>query len=139
MPGAPAPTGVLFPSAYQETAILILGLAFLLIAAGSSLFGLLTQALSRFLGEMTYSMYLLHGCILFISFELLIGRDNAKAFSALEHWLVIGAITPLVVLASYLSFRFIESPAMQRSRQLSALLGKPMLALKRLGRHPTAG
>lgn len=59
--------GVLFPSAYQETAILILGLAFLLIAAGSSLFGLLTQALSRFLGEMTYSMYLLHGCILFIS------------------------------------------------------------------------
>ncbi|MCO3556443.1 acyltransferase, partial [Pseudomonas aeruginosa] len=45
----------------------------------------------------------------------------------------------LVVLASYLSFRFIESPAMQRSRQLSALLGKPMLALKRLGRHPTAG
>ncbi|MBN0394454.1 acyltransferase, partial [Pseudomonas aeruginosa] len=110
-----------------------------LIAAGSSLFGLLTQALSRFLGEMTYSMYLLHGCILFISFELLIGRDNAKAFSALEHWLVIGAITPLVVLASYLSFRFIESPAMQRSRQLSALLGKPMLALKRLGRHPTAG
>ncbi len=131
--------GVLFPSAYQETAILILGLAFLLIAAGSSLFGLLTQALSRFLGEMTYSMYLLHGCILFISFELLIGRDNAKAFSALEHWLVIGAITPLVVLASYLSFRFIESPAMQRSRQLSALLGKPMLALKRLGRHPTAG
>ncbi|HCE6307648.1 TPA: acyltransferase, partial [Pseudomonas aeruginosa] len=71
--------GVLFPSAYQETAILILGLAFLLIAAGSSLFGLLTQALSRFLGEMTYSMYLLHGCILFISFELLIGRDNAKA------------------------------------------------------------
>ncbi len=117
----------------------LLCLAFLLIAAGSSLFGLLTQALSRFLGEMTYSMYLLHGCILFISFELLIGRDNAKAFSALEHWLVIGAITPLVVLASYLSFRFIESPAMQRSRQLSALLGKPMLALKRLGRHPTAG
>ncbi|MGV8604363.1 hypothetical protein ACV354_32870, partial [Pseudomonas aeruginosa] len=69
-----------FPSAYQQPATLILGLALPLIAEGWSLFGLLTHALSRFLGEMTYSMYLLHGRILFLSFELLIGRDHANAF-----------------------------------------------------------
>ncbi|WP_428425706.1 GNAT family N-acetyltransferase [Methylibium sp.] len=111
-----------FPSADGALPILLLSVAFAIIAGGNSLFGLLHGPVSRTLGEMTYSIYLLHGIILFVTFNILLGVPVSGAFSPVVHWLVVAAITPVLILGAFATFRLIERPAMQRTTALAAWL-----------------
>jgi peptidoglycan/LPS O-acetylase OafA/YrhL len=114
----------LFPTAFEVTPILLLTLAFSLIAAGNSMFGILEHAVSRTLGEMAYSIYLLHGITLFITFNFIIGTSKSSEFSPTEHWLLIMGITPILILTSFATFRFIEHPAMKNTKILTNWLHK---------------
>lgn len=102
-----------FNTAYHIVPLIFLSTAFILIAAGNDLFGLLKTTFSRTLGEMSYSIYLMHGFLLFITFNYIIGIDKAKNFSVVHHWGVIFILTPILLLLSYLSFTLIEKPGMQ--------------------------
>lgn len=108
-----------FPSAREAGGVGLLAAAFALIAGGSSLFGLLRLPVSKLLGDMAYSLYLLHGALLFIVFRFLIGAERAAALSSTGHWLVILALTPVLVLLSHLSFRRIEKPALERTQAVT--------------------
>jgi len=119
-----AATVWIFPTSYAPVPVLLLCIAFSLIAGGNTVFGILNNAVSRTLGEFAYSIYLLHGLLLFLAFGLLIGPAQAKLLSPLMHWAVVLAITPVLLLLSFASFRFIESPPMQRSRQGTEWLRK---------------
>lgn len=103
----------IYPSAYELAPLLLLTLTFALIACGSNLFGILIHPVSRTLGEMGYSIYLLHGIALFVTFNFIIGVPLSKALSASTHWMVILSITPLLILGCAVTFRMIERPAMQ--------------------------
>ena len=103
----------------HPAALPLLTLAFTLIANGCDLFGVLRNPVSRLLGEFAYSIYLLHGLLLFSCFTLIIGNDAAAEFSVPEHWLTVLALIPGVILFSYVSFRLIELPGMR--------LAKPVL------------
>lgn len=102
-----------FPAGWTPAPLALLAAAFALIAGGNSLFGLLTHPASRTLGEMAYSIYLLHGLVLFTMFTFVIGRDEARQFSALAHWACAIAATPVVILVSHVTYRGIERPAMR--------------------------
>lgn len=104
---------ITFPSARGILPIFLISLSFSLIASGNSLFGTLTHPISRTLGEIAYSIYLLHGIALFLLFTFVVGIDDAKNISPITHWLFIIAITPLLILISFFTFRLIERPAMQ--------------------------
>ena len=106
-------TVIAFRSAYKIVPVLLLSAAFALIAGGNSLFRIFLSPISRTFGEMAYSMYLLHGIALFVTFTFVIGYDQAKLFSSMEHWLLIVALAPLLTLFCYFTFRYIEHPAMQ--------------------------
>ena len=101
---------------YGIRPLLLLTTAFVLIAGGNTLFGLLVHPVSKTLGEMAYSIYLLHGMLLFVTFNFVIGLNKATAFSPLMHWLAVLAITPVLILASYATFLLIEKPGMRYSR-----------------------
>ncbi len=60
--------------AYQPIPSLFLAAAFCLIAGGANLFGLLIAQTSRRLGELAYSIYLLHGILLFSMINFVIGK-----------------------------------------------------------------
>lgn len=106
-----AATVMLTPTAYELEALLMLSTAFILIACGNDLFGMLSAASSRMLGEMTYSIYLLHGLLLSFVFRWVIGLPEAAQWSAAQHWgLVLGLSVPLILL-SHATYRFIEVPA----------------------------
>ena len=108
---------VVFSSkSYGGKPLLLLTTAFVLIAGGNTLFGLLVHPVSKMLGEMAYSIYLLHGILLFVTFNFVIGLDRAAAFSPLMHWLAVLSVTPLLILASYSTFMLIEKPGMRYSR-----------------------
>jgi peptidoglycan/LPS O-acetylase OafA/YrhL len=96
----------------SKAVIALLTVAFTIIACGNSLFGLLTSAVARTLGEMSYSIYLLHQALLFVTFEVIIGPPRAAAMSPTAHWLAVFAISAVLVLLCSLTFRFIEAPAM---------------------------
>ena len=78
-----------FPSGYSRVVFVLLTIAFTIVACGNSLFGLLTNAISRTMGEMGYSIYLLHGAVLFITFRVIIGYQRAAAMTPTQHWLIV--------------------------------------------------
>jgi peptidoglycan/LPS O-acetylase OafA/YrhL len=120
--GCIACTVAFFPSAYGKPQLLLLSTAFIIIAAGNSLFGALTHGAARFLGEMAYGIYLLHGIVLFLLFHFSIGIPAARTLTALTHWMIVVAATPMVIIVSFLAFKFIEHPAQKYTGRVVAWL-----------------
>jgi peptidoglycan/LPS O-acetylase OafA/YrhL len=110
-----------FPTAATAT-LLLLSLAFAVIACGSTLFGVLEWPAARRLGEMGYSIYLLHGPVLFTIFGLILGTNRAASLSPTGHWLVVYTCVPLVTVLSFTTFELIEAPAMASVDRVTALL-----------------
>ncbi|HET8706436.1 MAG TPA: acyltransferase [Pseudomonadales bacterium] len=105
-----------FPTTNAALPLALLSVSFILIAGGANLFGLLLLPASRLLGEMAYSIYLLHGITLFALFTFVL--PDANRFTPTQHWLLILALTPLLVGLCHLSFRLIERPAMGQTPRL---------------------
>lgn len=109
-------------TAYELEAVLLLSVAFILIACGNDLFGTLSAAVSRMLGEMTYSIYLLHGLLLSFVFRWIIGLPEAAQWSSTQHWtFVLGLSIPLILL-SYSTYRLIEVPSQKASPTVTGWL-----------------
>jgi peptidoglycan/LPS O-acetylase OafA/YrhL len=119
---------VLFPTPYSLRAMLLLTIAFVLVAAGNTLFGILTLATSRMLGELTYSIYILHGIVLFAVFRFGLGFSAAARFSALGHWGIIALSTPLLISLCFFTFQKIELRGMRSAPKvmgwIASLQGK---------------
>lgn len=111
-----------FSTAYAVIPLLLLTLAFALMAAGNDVFGVLVNTASRALGEMAYSIYLLHGILLFVTFRLILGPSLAATFSPSQHWLTICCLVPLLLAICYTTFRFVEYPAMHGTNRISRVL-----------------
>ena len=114
-----AVTVVVYPSAYGWAQISMLSGAFVVIAAGNGIFGLFTNKISRTLGEMAYSIYLLHGLLLFIIFKFIIGFDRAKELTPTLHWISIIGLVPVLICVAYLCYKKIEHPALLKTNDLT--------------------
>ena len=97
---------------------LLIILIFNLIALGNSVFGILRNSTLKFLGEICYSTYLVHGIILFVVMYFFIHIEEAKNLSVIEFWATIFVITPLVVVISFLLFRYVETPYISYSKRI---------------------
>ena len=111
-----------FPSGYGIVPLFLLAVFFVLIACGNSLFGFLVSPASRTLGEFAYSIYLIHGIILFITFNFVLGLPQSRALSAIQHWAIIVGVTPVLISVCFLTYTFIEHPAMQKTTGLTTWL-----------------
>lgn len=112
-----------FPVATHLGVVALLGLAFVLVACGNTGFGLLLHPASRLLGDMAYSVYLLHGMLLFGLFHFVLGVDRpGAALNPTAHWAWVLALSPVVVLVSFASFRAIEAPTMRATTAVTAAL-----------------
>lgn len=116
--GCIAMTVIVYPSALNPVPLFLLTVAFALIACGNNLFGFLTSSVSRTLGEMAYSIYLLHGITLFVTFKFLLGIVAAKELSPVTYWIMVSGITPVLICICFATFYFIESPAMRSTSKV---------------------
>ncbi len=95
---------------FNVAGIGLLTVFFVVIASGNTLFGLLSLPGARWMGEISYSVYLGHGIMLwFIKHEVLTRIPN---FHPSALWLA-GAgfiITPLIILLASASFTLVERP-----------------------------
>ncbi len=109
----------LFPSAYGFAPIVLLAVFFCLVAAGNDLFGLLTRPAARKLGEMAYSVYLLHGLVLYVTFNHIVGAAKSRMLSPMAHWAIVIGIVPALLLICQATFAAIEYPCMQETRNVT--------------------
>jgi peptidoglycan/LPS O-acetylase OafA/YrhL len=82
------------------------------------------------LGEISYSIYLIHAIVLWVVMENAL--PHLSAFQLTTKWFVISAvgITPILVLISSASYLLIERPLINIGRQLSrrrVMLVKPKI------------
>ena len=87
--GALALLVALCDTAYGGLPWALLTFAFVVISCGNDLFGLLTLHSTRMLGRMAYSVYLLHGIVLYTAFMLVIGSGRVAAWSAATFWVAM--------------------------------------------------
>lgn len=105
-----------FHSGRDFLPLIIIMSLFFLIANGNSFFGLLSNSLSRNFGQITYSLYLLHGIVLFIVFKFLIGFEKASKLTLTEHWVIITYCIFPIILISQLSYKYIELPFLNKQK-----------------------
>jgi len=95
---------------------------FLPVVADNRYLGIFHLKTSRQLGDISYSLYLLHGIVLHLILQqALSGRlilDNAT-------WLWMPFVCGLTVIASYLTYRLIELPGIALGRAVSQRLRTP--------------
>lgn len=98
------------PDIARGLAPLLLSAAFLPIAAGASWFGALNRNGFRFVGSVSYSLYLLHCVVLFIAQPALRAVGNA----ALAQLVLNVALLLVIVVLSFVTYATIERPFMAK-------------------------
>lgn len=110
---------LLFTKAYSVPQMLLLAVPFAFLANGYSYFGLLHHDGLRKLGEISFSIYLVHGLLLFATFTLLPLYDFSRAapYGYLPYFLPLFALTVLCSLGTYW---FVERPFLYRRAKRGA-------------------
>lgn len=89
----------------------ILGFVFfMLLVSGNTLFGILVSRPVKFLGIISYSVYLLHNIIISVVFHHFNQFRDITSITPLAFWLLTAACGIMVVLLSAISYRFVEHP-----------------------------
>jgi peptidoglycan/LPS O-acetylase OafA/YrhL len=110
----------LFPTGYGAAQSLLMLMVFAPIALGNSLWGLLSLRPCKVLGEISYSVYLIHGIVFYVLFTWLF--PTFLSAETPHGMLVLGLCgsTALVVLASAITHLLVEKPGMALGRTMAA-------------------
>jgi len=120
-------TVFLFSTPFSIMPLVLLSITFILIAGGNSLFGIFTNKASHVLGDMAYSIYLLHGLLLFVCFKFIVGFESAATMTPFQHWAVILCATPALIVICFLSSTYIEKPPMRAAMGVSNWISSKFL------------
>lgn len=95
---------------FNAVGIVLLSVFFAVIASGNTLFGLLKMRPALWLGEISYSIYLCHGLVLWLIMQNILPR--LQGYDHTTKWFVVSAIviTPVVILFCSASYLLIERP-----------------------------
>lgn len=98
------------PTAYDpKYAPLFFGI-FLVVASGNSFFGILTSRPARVLGMMSYSVYLTHNYLLYLTFRLVNHFHDVPSLPVYAFWIITGTVAVVVIALSAVTYRYVEFP-----------------------------
>lgn len=118
-----------YPKTLDFFHVIIIALLFLLIVAGNSIFGLLSLRSSVVLGEISYSIYLLHGIILYIIFSIF-RPISFVDYSIDEFILFMPLIAVIVIIVSAITYITIEKTFIRLGKSLNVIKDKSSPARK---------
>jgi peptidoglycan/LPS O-acetylase OafA/YrhL len=121
------------PYIYNLGAIALIFCAFVLITHGNDLFGLLTAPAAKYLGTISYSVYLLHGIVLFSVLRLVNQIYPIAGMNPIYFWLLVGLCGLMVVSLSGLTYRYIEYPFLRVKLAVNSVAKSPSA---RIDRYP---
>ena len=109
----------LFDKPFGPTQVVLLTIFFVPVALGNSLFGLLEHDASVFLGEVSYSIYLMHPIVLYTVFNMF---GAQLPFTGTKYMLLMPMLGITVVLFSWATYTVVERPGMAYGKRLQARL-----------------
>jgi peptidoglycan/LPS O-acetylase OafA/YrhL len=104
-----------FRSPVDYIPAILLSIAFIIIACGNTLFGVLKWKISRLFGQLSYPIYLLHGIVLFVMIHFIAGEDKTAKLSFRNYWLFIYGCAAIVVTVCFVMHHLVELPGMKRT------------------------
>ena len=123
--GAAALAVMGFDGMYGVAPELLLGVGFLLIVSGATLFGLLLTRPARRLGDISYGIYLLQGPVLLLAFSFPALRV-ASAASPAVHWSLAAIAAAALTAFVTLTHSLVERPGIQAGRWASARINSAL-------------
>ncbi|MFM0354496.1 acyltransferase [Paraburkholderia nemoris] len=111
--GCATATAIYQPLIYTAAGAALLLIPFTIIASGNSLFGLLTCRPARVLGLLSYSIYLLHNWVLYLTYRLINHYIPVASLPKIEYWGAAVIVVFLTVILSANTYRFIEYPGIR--------------------------
>ena len=123
--GAAALAVMGFDGMYGVAPELLLGVGFLLIVSGATLFGLLLTRPARRLGDISYGIYLLQGPVLLLAFSFPALRV-ASAASPAVHWSLTAIAAAALTAFVTLTHSLVERPGIQAGRWASARINSAL-------------
>ncbi|MFS2198322.1 acyltransferase family protein [Pseudomonas sp. Pseusp3] len=106
-----------FNRAFNLGALLLLSLFFVIVASGNTLFGALRPRSIRWLGEISYSTYLLHGFVLWILLQRLPPVLHLDARQAWVFLPLLAVCSCLLIIISSLTYQYIEKPGINAGKK----------------------
>jgi peptidoglycan/LPS O-acetylase OafA/YrhL len=106
-----------FNRAFKLGPLLLISLFFVIVASGNPLFGALRPRSIRWLGEISYSTYLLHGFVLWIFVQRL---PPVLQLDARESWIFLplfALCSCLLIIISTLTYLYIEKPGINAGKK----------------------
>jgi peptidoglycan/LPS O-acetylase OafA/YrhL len=103
---------LIFTLAYSLIQKLLVAIIFILICNGISLFGLLNNIQIKILGDISYSIYLTHGLVLYFIFSILNLYDFKNGL--INYYFYFPIIFFIVIVLSILTYLFIERPFLRK-------------------------
>lgn len=106
-----------FNRAFNLKPLLLMSVFFVIVASGNTLFGALRPRSIRWLGEISYSTYLLHGFVLWVLVQRL---PLVLELDARETWIFLplfALCSCLLIIISSLTFLYIEKPGVNAGKK----------------------
>ena len=103
-------TFIFFEDAYSIIPFIFIVVIFVSFAAGNTFFGILLHPFSQLLGLISYSIYLLHGILLFVILEFIPGLKTIVVATPIHYWTFISLTSMLLVIICAISYKYIEQP-----------------------------
>lgn len=107
-----------FNRAFKTVPLLLLTLFFVIVASGNNLFGALKPRSIRWLGEISYSTYLLHGFVLWLMVQRLPLMLHLDATQTWVYLPLVAVCTCLLILISSATFLYIELPGIAAGKKV---------------------
>ena len=107
-----------FQSGYESKVAILLILFFIPVAMGNSFWGFLRLRPMVLLGEISYSLYLVHGFLLYGAYTLIFPRFMSAGTSSMALAVGMCVMGVLLVAVSYLTYSLIEKPGINFGKTL---------------------
>ena len=101
---------------------LLTTMAFIAIACGNTIFGLLSLRASKLFGQISFSIYLLHTMLFFIVFRMIFDVEIIPKFSMIEYWLLLLVLCTIFIPICYFTYYKIELPFINAKKVLAIKL-----------------
>jgi peptidoglycan/LPS O-acetylase OafA/YrhL len=120
----------LFEGEYVFNRAILLAAFFIPVALGNSIFGILSLEPFRVLGDISYSVYILHGIVLYVLYTLLFPATINPQSNAYLFYGLMAVTGIVVVVISWITYSLVERPFIALGRKLASFSFKKQQPVK---------